>query len=453
VQFGAHRGTIIDFGINGVAFSTDSTACNRDDVIDRLRVKIGDSTLYEGRASVRYCRQEANESTTVGSVLLDGILDTDAVIAAKNRALADKTAQLVTLALGSDVSPEYRQAIADMVLMFSLYRKFLSGQELSLASLSSASAKGSAEREILNISIERFGKQYEPYRKLCNSLTCELSGAVKRAYRQYTEAVLHPYLLSAPLAHHCYNKPLGYPGDFVLMSYLYDQRPYGKTLYDKLIHEVVCRHEPMGNGVVKRKDFLVDQIRAVVEKTECSQEHPCRIMSLASGPAQEVVEFANECRDASKSIVFTLIDQDQRSLTHVNSSLSRALIPGSTNVRAKYLYLGFKNMISVSEVFDELPAQHLIYAAGLFDYIRTATAQRLVQRLFRKLARGGRLLVGNFKGPNDSIWAMDYWMDWHLIYRTYEEMQVLGDKIDEPHDMQVTTDASGYTYILVITRT
>jgi SAM-dependent methyltransferase len=308
------------------------------------------------------------------------------------------------------------------------------------------------QSEVLGIAIAEFGAQYDRYRRRCNALTSGLVGATKRAYRQYTEAVLHPYVLSAPLAHHCYNKPLGYPGDYMLMSYLYDPQPYGNTLYDKLIHEVVCRHEPMGDGVVKRKNFLLEQIRGVVASARSSTSMPCRVLSLACGPAQEVLEFATEYRDSCAPTVFTLIDQDQRSLSYVNSSLSRLLIPGSTNIEAKYLYLGFMQMIDELDAFDSLPEQDLIYAAGLFDYLKTASAQQLAQRLFQKLRRGGRLVIGNFKLPNDATWALEYWMDWHLIYRNHGDMKAIAELIDEPHSVNLTCDASGYTNILTITR-
>ena len=92
VRFGQYSGQIIDFGINGVAFSTINAVCARDDILDELQVLIGDNTLYDGRASVRYCRTESNATQTIGVVLLDGILDTDAVISAANRSLTRATA-------------------------------------------------------------------------------------------------------------------------------------------------------------------------------------------------------------------------------------------------------------------------------------------------------------------------------------------------------------------------
>jgi extracellular factor (EF) 3-hydroxypalmitic acid methyl ester biosynthesis protein len=452
VSLDSRVGVIINYGINGVAFSLQGNAPSQDDIVEDFRVKIGHDVVYQGRASVRYCRPEANGTVTIGVVLRDGILDTDAMVMAKNRELSAKTAESLSCTLQAGVSREYKEVMADLVLLLSSYRKLLDSQEAAVQSLSAPAVRVRAESEVLNVAVAEFGTEYDRCRRRCNKLTIELSGETKRAYRHYTESVLHPYLLSAPLPHHCYHKPLGYPGDYVLMSYLYDPVPRGKSLYDKLMHQVAVREEPMAIGVQRRKDFLLDQIRTVVATGRNHAAQSCRILSLACGPAQEVLEFLTERNDDRRPVEFTLIDQDQRSLAHANSCLSRMVIPGSTNVVVRYLYLGFRQLIGQADAFDALSKQDLIYAAGLFDYIKTPTAQRLVRRLFAKLSDKGRLVIGNFRRPNDAKWCLEYWMDWHLIYRDRDEMSSLAAYIDEEHRVELQTDASGYTNMLMISR-
>jgi extracellular factor (EF) 3-hydroxypalmitic acid methyl ester biosynthesis protein len=451
VEFDSLSGVIINYGINGVAFSLSTETPPQGEVLPNFTIRIGKDVLYHGRASVRYCRTLANHTITVGVVLLDGILDTDAMIRAKSRALATKTASSLTLALRADVSRHYKEAMADLVLLLSSYRTLLDRQETSIASLSTMDARQQAEEEVLAIAVAEFSPHYDRYRKLCNQLTVRLDKESSKAHRQYTEAVLHPYILSAPLAYHCYCKPLGYPGDYMLMAYLYDPQPHGSSLYDKLVHQVVIREEPMAIGVQQRKNFLLDRIRSLVTASAKNSTAPCRILSLACGPAQEIVEFAAH-PTGDIPIEFTLIDQDQRSLTHANSTLSKLLIPGSTNVTTRYLYLGFRQMISEHDAFDSLPQQDLIYAAGLFDYIKASTARQLAVRLFKKLRPAGTLIIGNFRSPNDATWALDYWMDWRLIYRDADDMHAIADLIDETHRVELSRDPSGYTHMLMITR-
>ncbi len=55
VEFGSLTGTIIDFGINGLAFSLREGAPAKDNIVEGFRVVIGNDTLYQGRALIRYC--------------------------------------------------------------------------------------------------------------------------------------------------------------------------------------------------------------------------------------------------------------------------------------------------------------------------------------------------------------------------------------------------------------
>ena len=451
-NFSTYSGTIVDFGINGVAFSINSHAPTKDDLLEDLRIVIGHDCVYQGRALVRYCRRDSSTKYTVGVVLLDGILDADAIVMAINRALATKTATALSRALEAGVSQKYKEAMADLVLLLSSYRQLLDSQEHSIESLSAPAARERAAKEMLEIAIAQFGEQYGSYRRLCNSLITGLTGNLKTAYRQYTEAVLHPHVMSAPDVYEAYQKPLGYPGDYLLMLYLYDPVPYGNSLYDKLVHEVVVRQEPMAGGVRLRKDFILGHIRRLSHEHVGGPDAPLRVLSLACGPAQEIIEFASEYRSGTSPVVFTLIDQDQRSLTHVNSSLSRILLPGQSNIKIKYLYMGFKQMIAQADALENVPSQDLIYAAGLFDYIRTITGRKLVKRLFSRLKKGGTMIIGNFKSPNDATWGLEYLVDWHLLYRTTQDMHDLAADIQEPHETEITCDASGYTNMLLVTR-
>lgn len=73
----------------------------------------------------------------------------------------------------------------------------------------------------------------------------------------------------------------------------------------------------------------------------------------------------------------------------------------------------------------------LVYAAGLFDYLPQRTAQRLVEAMFRLLRPGGELLVTNFVPEVPDVGYMECVMDWHLIYRTPEDMLNLAALIPE----------------------
>ncbi len=447
VRFATHKGALTNYAVNGLAFTLPaSVPVDEDEVLENIQVVVGDDTVYDGAAMVRYT-QIQSATRLVGVALLDGILDPDRILTAKSRIAARTTIAAVSRACFADIQPEYKQAVADAVFLMNSYRRILNEQERALAKSTVGETRIQSEREALQVAEAGFRQPYERLRQVFNQHTVGLSLSSRAVYKRYTEALLHPCVLCAPAAHHCYNKPLGYPGDYVLMSHLYSEERQGDSLYARLIHQVVVREEPLANAVRHRKNFMLSQIRQVASAARANGTK-ARILSLGCGPAQEILDYVKDRE--SPEIGLTLVDQDQRSLAHVNWTLSKLLVPRRAPTPVQYLYIGFKQLLARNEVLGAIADQDLIYTAGLFDYLSTRIAQRLALRLFQKLRPGGTLAIGNFRRPNGATWSLDYWMDWPLIYRTHDDMLGIARLIGEDCAKEVKTDASGYTLILLL---
>jgi extracellular factor (EF) 3-hydroxypalmitic acid methyl ester biosynthesis protein len=61
-----------------------------------------------------------------------------------------------------------------------------------------------------------------------------------------------------------------------------------------------------------------------------------------------------------------------------------------------------------------------IYSMGLFDYLATPVATRLLRMLRGLLTETGTVGVGNFT-DHPTRTCLDWWMDWPLIYRSPDE--------------------------------
>ena len=68
---------------------------------------------------------------------------------------------------------------------------------------------------------------------------------------------------------------------------------------------------------------------------------------------------------------------------------------------------------------------HLVYAAGLFDYLKDSVASRLVERMWAMAHPGGRVMVANFLPDIPDAGYMEAFMDWWLIYRDESEVRKL----------------------------
>ena len=56
------------------------------------------------------------------------------------------------------------------------------------------------------------------------------------AAKCFTEATLTPELVAGPVWRRSYEKPLGYPGDYQIMNFIYDDQPQGEDAYATALH-------------------------------------------------------------------------------------------------------------------------------------------------------------------------------------------------------------------------
>ena len=244
------------------------------------------------------------------------------------------------------------------------------------------------------------------------------------------------------IAHECpytrrgFEKPRGYAGDAVLLDYIYDSAPMpdGTTARGRDILRRM-RQESEGFASVRWwRDYFAELLDATASKYSAPRVAN-RLRSLSRGAAIA----SGQIRAFDK--IYAL-DQDAHSLEVVEADQAA---DGVTCVHAPVRDL-ITGKISLKDL-------HLVYVAGLYDYMADAFARKLTAQLFRSLTTGGSLVIANFVHMWEDGW-MEAFMDWWLIYRRSEELCALADEID--HSMiansQVFTDPSGNVAYLELIR-
>lgn len=265
-----------------------------------------------------------------------------------------------------------------------------------------------------------------------------------RLAKDYTEAHLTPELMGAPLWRQAFTKPLGYPGDYVVMNYMYDGAPEGDTQFGKVAHELAVH---IGRFVVKRKDLVRKAISEAVAQRD--GPGPCVVASLGSGPAREVAEFLAHDPLAARPMRFFLVDQDDAALRFAGRQLAAAVCQGAANgaARIEMRHLSVLRLLRELEPAELLPPADLIYSAGLFDYFSDRTCRILTRRLYQALRPGGRLLLGNMKAGTDMLWPLELIADWSLRYRSAESILSWTEGL-EGAEISLRTEATGYDYLV-----
>ena len=96
-------------------------------------------------------------------------------------------------------------------------------------------------------------------------------------------------------------------------------------------------------------------------------------------------------------------------------------------VQAEYVNRSVRWMFGKRTFEQDLGKFHFIYSMGLFDYLVPRVAQAVLKKLYQLLIPGGEIVIGNFHISNNDRYYLEYWGDWHLIYRTERDLKNLFD--------------------------
>ena len=213
-----------------------------------------------------------------------------------------------------------------------------------------------------------------------------------------------------PFFHHGFHKLRGYPGDFDTIEVIYDNQPAGEDLISLILDDYYLATPP-AQAVRNRQAYLVERLRGLVGRLAQRGLNPVHILNLGSGSARELALLAEDPTFAQVADV-TCVDLDPAALQFARQRLDGRLDRQVTYVCTNVAHL-FEN--------EELRSQpfHIIYAAGLFDYLKSGLAARLIEGCYHLLAPDGVLLIGNFAletCPNDRT-LIEWLLDWFLLYR------------------------------------
>lgn len=245
---------------------------------------------------------------------------------------------------------------------------------------------------------------------------------------EFARAQIGHLVYGAPFANRAYFKPRGYAGDYEMMNHLYRDELVGKTLFDQCMHKYFI-DEPAGAAVKNRGQYLFEKISDLFEKTPATKA--LKILAVASGPAMEQQLFLqNGKKYHGRPAEFTCLDQDEESLKHAQKHLHSLDRFVKSGFQFKFNNMAIRNVIAAGCPDKDYD---MIYSAGLFDYFTEPVARMAAEKMLASVKSGGHVIIGNFSKNNPCVPFMELILDWHLIYRSEEDLlrifKGLGSKI------------------------
>jgi extracellular factor (EF) 3-hydroxypalmitic acid methyl ester biosynthesis protein len=345
------------------------------------------------------------------------------------------------------ISTEFKALIVDVEAFLIGTKQWLEQIEFSLGKHVDG---GLAEREQVILDsvsskvIAAFNVQHERFEELVYALSPELRGVHQDFVRQHW----HRLFLCSPFGHRTYYKPIGYAGDYKMMSMIHRNQPEGRSLYEKLIHYLLVSQWP-AQSVRCRVTHLGENIANETLRVTRSKRR-IRILNVGCGPAWEIQDFLRG-NLLSNRADFTLMDFNEETLIHANGELTALKRQFARRAGVQTQKVSVHDLLRHAQ--QEKTAREggydMIYCAGLFDYLSTQTCRALIELWHDWLSPGGLMIIANMNDTKPFRNFIEFILDWQLIYRDSDDMLSLvpGKALDATEVIMEKTTVNLFLHI------
>ena len=407
-----------------------------------FELKGGEDMLFAGAGRIRRIEPHGSR-TTVALEFTSGYLDIPAIVTDHDNLLLAQALAEPSFATSEGILPEFVHLCTEIVNNFRSYKQLLEEFEGRLTATGEE-----REEKLLQALIaceERIVPQWKEmwYRGSDILEPVWSDPKMLAAHKRYAERVLTPDFMPGAVMKRCYEKPLGYPGDYQIMNYVYEWQRVGNTPYEKLLHRIGIE---TGACVGTRLRMTQDILRKRI--AENAGDEPLNIANLGCGSAYEIYDYL-KIDHLPSPINVTLIDQDQGALSHAYENAYREVVRHAGRAKLKCFQASFAQLLKAGALFKTLPPQDVIYSLGLFDYLSHRRAKALAHDLYAQVAPGGKLIIANVKtGRETCQWPLEFVTDWSLVYRTEQDMRDMYEGLDI-ENVEVLEDSTKCVYMIV----
>lgn len=235
---------------------------------------------------------------------------------------------------------------------------------------------------------------------------------------------LHARVLQDPFTRRASEKPRGYAGDAVMLDYIYRPKPLSLSGLGAVLH---CATTSTGaaRSIRWRRSHLASRLLDGMNR-----HRELRVLSVASGHLRELDIVGAATHNRNMQIV--ALDQDGAALEEAVCGYPQFDIQPVNQ--------------SIASLFRANLAGpfHLIYSAGLFDYLTDRTAAALIEALVSRLHPEGTMILGSHTPTTDGRGYIEGMMDWRLVYRDENDLMHLAAEAADGRSLQVYRDGPGH---------
>jgi extracellular factor (EF) 3-hydroxypalmitic acid methyl ester biosynthesis protein len=401
-----HAGKVLDYNVSSVRIETgEPSALVAGQGVD-VEIATGTRTVFEGRGTVVRLGEDNREIVVRFDTRL---LDVNAISVLEKAVYAKEMLQIADEKLKrfDVIRPEYKAFVEDWRMYLSSARKTLD-QEERKGYLTSEDSEVQYIKEIEPV----FESRMRHHISQLNSLAPEIEPELLDLHKEFLRLEIEEFLRRAPILCSIIDKVRGYAGDYETVRQFFANPYRGSTTFGKLLNNFIISLEPV-RAHIARIDFLYQEILSHYQ----AAENQLRILSLGSGPAEEVLRFIQN-HDSEIPVHITLIDGDAYALADF---FERYQYIRSNNIE---VHLVNYNAISilVNQWPDVTPGSYdMVYCAGMYDYFKDRFCRKFTNFLINLTKPGGQFYFTNVHSRNFARYFMDFGGGWEIYHRDEEQ--------------------------------
>ncbi len=239
-------------------------------------------------------------------------------------------------------------------------------------------------------------------------LATEPSATELEAAKTCITDLIHLWSRTGPFFDRCFAQRRGHPADFETLEIIYKCRPGGADVRARIFDDYYL-HTVVAHTIRHRLTYLTSWLVKETEDRAVRGIFPVRVLSLGIGPGRELRMLAEDPVFREVAAI-TCLDSDAEALRFVRNRLQ-------DNRDYRITYLRADPLRFARGPGRPSKPYHLIYAAGLFDYLAPDQAWDLIEDCYGLLMSGGRLAVSNL---STSVPANEQaLLDWLLTRRPW----------------------------------
>jgi extracellular factor (EF) 3-hydroxypalmitic acid methyl ester biosynthesis protein len=421
------------------------------EVLNDFRILMNERVVYSGRAVIANLVNTGIMLICEASLADDGWIDVDILAPAQNkdRLLSEFAEFLRETEKNYAVAPDFKLVVADIHTLLSDLRRWMEQVELGVRSLP-AGDRLTAERETIKQLEVPIIPAVTPLLERFETTAVGIAPELQPVHSSYIKRQIHPLVLCSPFVYRIFQKPLGYAGDYEMVSMMLRDPYEGSSMFAKILNRLFLDIPPVV-AHRNRITFLTERLHTETARLT-NKGKIAKVFNLGCGPAKEVQEFLIT-DGLSDNAELSLLDFNDETITNTTRILEDLRGRHRRRTGLKFIKRSVHQILKESSKKGagfEVGGYDMVYCAGLFDYLSDRICRRLMEVFYDLLAPGGLLVATNVDISNPSRLWMEYVVEWHLVYRNKQQFLRLVPESAPPGNCSVSSDSTGVNIFLEV---